>query len=255
MPRYVYASPIVLGKTDWIKQVCQERTAREYESASERQKREFWQFLGIDKWTAWLQHTDQGDYFIHCIEGDSSDRISAGLRKKIEEQHPVGLWIRDFYLEGLGKDYQDPSAQPQLEQILDLDVDCEITKNSEIVSRGFCFPLLPGKTAAHVEFCRACMEEKRELFESSLRSFGIRKISKYLQRAERQDYVVYYQELDVTRSREFQLQRPHETFAPFCWVSEMLTDHTGMDYDARCPRLEFLISASMEAVALVGSAG
>lgn len=247
MARYVYASPIIPGKTEWIKGLCQQRTQLEWELANEQQKREFWQFLGIQHWTAWVQHLPQQDFFIHCFEGDSFQRTTAALQKKIQERHPVALWIQDFYKEGLGRDYADNSSRVQIHQILDIELEGPA---GEYSCRGFCFPLLPGKSAAHVEYCKDCLGPKQAQFEETLKIFGIRKITKFFQQSEGQDYVVYYEEYNP----EYRRLAPENHPSPVDWLSQMLESHTGLSRQEHEPQVELLISATPEAVALASTA-
>lgn len=255
MTRYVYVSPILPEKTEWIKDLCQERTQTDWQSAHEQQKREFWQFLGINQWTAWIQYTQTQNYFIHCIEGESFERMSAALRTKINEKHPVALWIQDFYRQGLGKNYDQSPAEAQVEEILDVSVDIDFLPNSPCISRAFCYPLLPAKAQEHIAFCQECQGPQRPQFEAILQNFGIQRITKFIQRSKDQDYLVYYQELDLERCRQFQQTDPEHTYAPCQWNSRALTAHTGLSPEERKPKLEFLISANPEKVALAGAHG
>lgn len=205
MNRFCYCSRVLPGKEDLL---------RKYWSRKEDDEH-FWDALQMTGFAAWLQ----GDRLIHCLEGASLEGIFSGLREQIPKKDPVALRFHAFYLEVLGKDYSDPSAQPQIECLMDVE-----RPGGEVVEkRGRCFPLRPEKEQAVREFKRT----------DWLHLFSITRYTKWLQQTPEGPILITYTEHDGPR--------PKAPESPL-WkeVAEAFSDATGLSAKELVPQVERL---------------
>ncbi len=246
MPRYVYASQILPGKADLVTQVYRQK--REHPELVQEGDG-FRQAIGLTGWDSWIHHSHRGDFFIHGLECNDLEELFTNLQQQIHEGHPRALWLKDFYLDILGKDYSHPSATPEVEPVLNLDIPGELNQQRPIVSRGFVYPLLPTKVNEHREFCRQCAGEHRMRVQDSCQQFGIVKHQKYIQKTPHQDYVVIYQEkVAWTPEEEKQVSEKAEQNPSWRWVSDVLRKHTGLKQEQLNPRVEPLCRTTPQQV-------
>lgn len=238
MGRFVYASPVLPGKTDAIREHNRHKGKQVHDAAFQEAEDAFWGVLGLTGWNCWLQKIGESHYHIHCLEGVSLSRIFSGLRSLITEKNPMACKLHAYYQNVLGKDYRDPSAQPQLEQLIDVVVD---TASPVQFCCGYAYPLLPGKTEAHREYTLAL---DPQVMAEALRPWGYRRLVKWLQRTPHGDFLVYYRESTVPleeHKRQFQraLQSSslHRGF-------EALERDTGLTRESLDPSIEFLLDHS-----------
>lgn len=238
MPKFVYASPLIAEKSSVVRYVYRQKRENPQMVGDETS---FRLALGLEGWQAWLQKTPQGDFFVHYLETDQLDKVFTRIHTLIQQEYPKALWLRDFYLEVLGRDYSDPSAAPTLLQLADMEAAGPFPDRGEIVSQGYLLPLLPKKIDAYREFCRQIMGEHRGRYQESLYHLHITKTSLYLQRSLAHDHIIVYRE-KILLPQEY-ARRPHEVRAAnpsYQWVSNQLMNLTGLAFDQLEPNLEYL---------------
>ncbi|MDP1835170.1 MAG: hypothetical protein Q8K75_04490 [Chlamydiales bacterium] len=238
MPRFVYASPILPGKSELVRHVYAHM--KEHPEL-DRDTQQFNQLVGLDSWQSWLQKTPSRDYFIHAMEAKSVEDLFNKLQEQILPGHPRAQWLRDFYLDILGKDYAHYSAMPDIELLIDIDIPIMHADQSEIQSRAFVWPIRPNRLHDHREFCRQCAGEYRYRVHDALRQFGITKSVRYLQKTSHQDYLVVYQELLVrTPELEVQMRKADQSNPSWLWLSSVLSAHTGLTSEQLTPQVTSL---------------
>ncbi len=107
MPKFVYASPILPGRTDLLRQIFTQKRER---SELDRDTESFNAAIGLQRWQGWLQKTPDRDYLIHSIDTVNLEEMFSKLQEQIKLGHPRARWLRDLYLDTLGKDYAHPSV-------------------------------------------------------------------------------------------------------------------------------------------------
>ncbi len=236
MPRFVYASPILPGKTDLLRQVLiQKRERPELEKDSEG----FNELIGLEKWQGWLQRTPGRDYLIHSLDTISLEELFSKLHDQIKVGNPRAQWLRDLYLDTLGKDYAHSSAMPELELLFSTDIPTQDLEQGEVLSQAFLYPLRPNKTMEHREFCRQCIGEYRFRYQDAARQFGITRASRYLQKAPHQDYLlIYHEHVPFTLEQENQASKAREQNPSWQWLASHLMAHTGLTMEQLKPDLE-----------------
>lgn len=226
MPKFVYASPVLPGKTHLIEQVYAYKTEHPDRDDSSLT---FNELIGLDGWQAWLQRTSTRDFFIHGIETRNIEELFSRLQDQIQLGHPKAQWLRDFYLDVFGKDFSHPTATPDLESLISVDVPNNSSLPGHVYTRGFVFPIRPNKAFDHREFSRQCMGEFRFRVLDTCNQFGITKLTHYLQKTPHQDYLVCYEERAVlTPEEEHKLAQKRSTNPSWQWFSSVLSAHTGV---------------------------
>ncbi len=246
MPRFLYASPILPGKTELVRQVyAQKREHPEFEKNAQN----FNTLIGLDRWQCWLQHTPTRDYFIHCIETRSLEELFAKLQEQIQSGHPQAQWLRDFYLDAFGKDYAHPSAVPDIEPLFNMEIPSQDIEQGDIFSRGFVYPLRPNKVQEHREFCRQAQGEYRMRMHDACRQFQITKVNRFLHKTPHQDYLVLYQEyIPFTPEQDEQAQKARKNNPSWQWLSDILIAHTGLTLEQLEPKIEALTKQPIAAI-------
>ena len=230
MPRFVYASPVRPGKSAVIRQVyAKKRTQGDFEPGD----KPFWEPLEMTGWNCWLQIDKPHNWFIHCLEGRSLVSIFAGLRQQIAKGDAYALWLRQFYLEVLGKDYKDLGIEPQLTRIFDFETGIQ----GDLVGRGFVLPLLTGQASSQVEYCQMCMYDPE--YKDVLCHFGIARLTKFLQQTPAGELLIVYQEIEREKLSQLTVLSQQSAHHP-AWLrteAQMIAD-TGKPW--RAPELEYL---------------
>jgi len=169
-------------------------------------------------------------------------RIFQGLRNQISARNPMALKLQAFYLEVLGKDYSSVKAEPQIEQIFDLQLSNPLQTSSQsgkIIKRGLVYPLLAHQEQAHRLFRKEAMGAKRARYEASIGAFGIFHASTWLQttsQGPQGKWIVFYSEGQANLPKEA-LQEGSPQWQE---ISKELMAHTGVSYAALTPDIEWL---------------
>jgi hypothetical protein len=120
MKRFCYCSKVLPGCSDAVRAHWKNKPAsREIDLQEEA----FWDHLKMTGFDSWLQKRADGDWIVHCLEGQALELIFKGLREKIAAQNPVACSLQKFYKDVLGKEYASVEAEPQLELLFDLGFD------------------------------------------------------------------------------------------------------------------------------------
>lgn len=247
MPKFVFSSPIIVGKSDVVRYVYRKRRENPQLVGNEG---DFHQKLGVTEWQTWLQKTPRGHFFIQSLQIESLNQLFSSLQTLIRQEDPKALWLRDFYLEILGRDYTDPSAAPTLLPLFQWDLELPYYhERGEIISQGYLLPLLPKKIDAYREFCRQISGEHRGRIEETCRQFSIGKVAFSLQKTLAYDYIMIYREKALLPQEL--AKRPHEIRASspaYQWVSNQLMDLSGLPFDQLEPQLESLSPQPLSAL-------
>jgi hypothetical protein len=227
MPRYCYCSQIKPGKSDAVKAHWQEKS-----SDPSPEEIAFWTALGMTGFESWLQHSPQGDFLIHCLEGESLESIFKGLRQQIEAGNAIATRLHLFYQEVLGKDYRLLATQPHIECLLDIALQ---PTSSESTKKGYFFPLLPHKEEAHRRFRQESMTGKRRRHEASMKAFGVHRLTSWLQQTGDGPYIIVYTERSTDAPTPSYVDSPE-------WeeIAALLMDQTGLPRDQVSPDTEWL---------------
>jgi hypothetical protein len=243
--RHVYVSTVLPGMSCTIRE--RHRREKEQGAALEPAKAEFFRILGVTGWNCWLQHLPQGDFHVHCLEGEALPQILSRLRRLISEDHPLALELHDYYKKVLGKDYGDRRSEPQAELLVDLTID--ESGPIECVA-GYCLPLLSGKTAAHR---RATLELDLEAIMGALRPLGYGRFTKWLQRTPAGDFLTYYTELTIPFGRQRALMGEAAHCPKLSVGLANLKRDTGIEIENLHPDLEFLTAGQPHALSGAGA--
>lgn len=230
MQRFCYRSHLLPGKVQAIRDHWRKKP-----KTAERQQQEiqFWQHLKMTGFNSWLQRTSEGDFLIHCLEGESLPHIFKGLRETIAASDPVALGLQRFYLDVLGKDYALPEAEPHIELLMNI-------SNPKVsvapIKRGFFFPLLPHKEQEHRLFRKEAMGSLKSRHLASMEAFGVAHLSCYLQHTPQGKVIVMYSE---AQENPAVTQRGRNSNA---WkeISAILSAHTGLAQEELTPDIEWL---------------
>jgi hypothetical protein len=233
MGRFCYISQILPSKSELVREMWKKRVPNE-EPAIHTQ---FWNYLGMTGFEGWLQQTEQGAYLIHCLEGESLQRIFKGLRELIAKGNSFAVKLQNFYQNVLGKNYASLEAEPHIESMLDI----ALPSSEKIVKRGFFFPLLSHKEEAHRLFRQESMGAKKERHETSMKAFGVSRLSTWLQSTTAGKYIVVYSERHV-HTPTTPAARLSQAKGSSAWqeISSILCDHTGLKPDELSPDSEWL---------------
>ena len=233
MGRFCYISKILPGKSELVREMWKNRTPNEEPAIHT----EFWNALGMTGFDSWLQETAGGDYMIHCVEGDSLQRIFKGLRELIAKGNSFALKLQNFYHDVLGKNYALPESEPHIENMLDI----SLPSSEKIIKRGFFFPLLLHKEEAHRLFRKESMGEKKKRHEASMMAFGVSRLSTWLQSTPEGKYIVVYSERHVNTPKTSKA-RLDQSKGSSAWqeISSILCDHSGLTPDELSPDSEWL---------------
>jgi len=236
MPRFCYVSKILPGKSDTIrnhwKTKLEDNTAQK-----EAEDADFWKELKMTGFESFLQPTPVGDFMIHCLEGESLEKIFEGLRKQITANNKIALNLANFYQNTLGKDYQKPEAEPEIEFLLDVHVPTNLPQ----VKKAFFYPILADKVEAHRQFRKDSNGEKKMRHEASMKAFNVSHLSVWLQKVGHEYYSVVYTErrpdsqCDAAKRLERGMNSPE-------WqeIAKTLQEHTGLSHNELSPNVEWL---------------
>lgn len=233
MSRFLYVSPVVPGKTKEVRYHYQKEENEEERDA-------FWKQLGMTDFDCWLQHHHGLDYLVHCLEGESLERIFRGLRNEIARGNPIAKKLHAYYLNVLGKDYSSPKVIPDIELVFDMEFPIE--EGKECYQRGFMFPLLPDQVHAHKEHCQLMMDGERSVIQDSCTTFGLARMTKWIQRTLVCYYIVVYQETTFHPAETPKRDGLMTASNSYQTISKSLMSHTGLSYENLSPNMEWLKS-------------
>lgn len=234
MGRFCYCSKILPGKTDLVYEHWKNMPINAYTSEDNVK---FWHHLSMTGFDSWLQPTSKGDFMIHCLEGESLEKIFKGLRAQISTGNPLAIKLKNFYENVLGKNYNDPSVEPHIELLQNISLPASFST----IKRAFCYPLLSHKEDEHRRFRTECMGAKRERQEAMMRSFGVSHLSTWLQHATEGKYIIVYTErkIETPLTSDARLAQGENTSA---WheIAEILMNHTGLKASELSPDVFWL---------------
>jgi len=236
MGRWCYCSKVLPGKTNQIREHWKSKEIQQDVYNQEDEER-FWEHLRMTGFDSWLQSTPNGDFMLHCLEGDSLGQIFKGLREQIETRNPIALKLQHFYLTVLGKDYSLSDAAPSIEGLVDI----SLPSSTEYIKRAFLYPLLPRKEGEHRYFSQQAMGEKRGRHEAMMCAFGVSHLSTWLQTTSHGKYVVVYTErhINTPQNPNSRLEQGQDS-AEWSEIASDLTSHTGLKMDELSPDVEWL---------------
>ena len=248
MPKFLYASPILPGKSELVRQIFR----RQNESGTSPWDQGLAEAVGLYGCQAWLQRTPQRDYFVQCLETANFMELFTQFQNQVELRNPHALWLRDFYLTTLGKDFGHHSAAPHTSCSLTMDLPTPGQRKTYI--EGFALPLQTNKLSAYLEFCRQATGEFLYRFQEAYQRFGATHISYFLQRTAAQNLLLIYQEsLQMPAEQKMSQRRDIRDQSPACqWLTNSLTHLTGLPFDALQPSSEMLMQGLRRSEAKTG---
>lgn len=241
MPRLVYASAILPGKLEYVRLVYKQKRES---TGNETEHDDFFKAIGLKGWRCWLQTIRNRPFFIHCLETPNFDYLFDALIEQIEMGHPKAVWIRDFYLESLGKDYTDITAKPILEPLFDMEIDT-FDHSDPTIAEGYIYPLIPNRASLHREFNRQLLGEYRVRVQDACYKQRITRLTHWLQKTPMQDFIITYRERKRTNHPVDTLKLANENTS-YKWFSEQLCDHSGLSLEELEPKLEYLTDPIIE---------
>ncbi len=237
MNRFCYCSKILPGKSNAVRQHWENKHAQRDDKMIQADI-EFWNYIQLSGFDSWLQPTPQGDYMIHCLEGESLSTIFERLREQIQDKNSVALKLHKFYLDVLGKDYANPQSEPQIENIFDITLP---SPSDGFIKRGFFYPLLNHKEKEHRHFRKEAMGEKKGRHEASMKAFNVSKLTVWLQTVQDKKFLVVYSEraknTPETSAKRLEMGKNSEAWQE---IAATLADHTGLDLSQLSPDVEWL---------------
>lgn len=236
MPKFLYASAILPGKSELVRQIFR----RQNESGTSPWDRGLSEAIGLEGWQVWLQRTSRRDYFVHSVETANFLDLFAGFQEQVEKRNPQALWVRDFYLTTLGKDFGHHSAAPHISSSLTMDL--TLSTQRELYSEGYVLPLLPEKLPSYLEFCRQANGEYLYRFQEAYQRLGVGHVSYFLQRTPSQSLLIVYQKgVRLLPEHHHRMMREIREQFPACqWLYNCLTTLTGLPAEALQPETELL---------------
>lgn len=237
MGRFCYCSKLLPGQSNFARDHWKNKAAT---TTPEMKAAEMncWSHLKMTSFESWLQKTPQGDFLIHCLEGESLQQIFKGLREKIASCQGFALRLQHFYQTVLGKNYALPETEPHIEPLLDISLP---PLSEGVMKRGFFFPLLPHKEEAHRRFRQEASTSQRGRHEASMRAFGVTRLSTWLHHAPEGKRIVVYTERCLSTPHTSS-ERLHvgESSPEWQGIAATLMDHTGLSYEGLSPDVEWL---------------
>lgn len=147
------------------------------------------------------------------------------------------MQLHAFYLDALGKDYQNSEAEPHIQSLINI----SLPTSSTYIKRAFLYPLLPHKEADHLRFRKEAMGEKKARHEAMMRAFGVSDLSTWLQSTPFGKYIIVYTERHSGTPATSEA-RLHQGDGSMAWkeISAELMDHTGLGYSDLSPDVAWL---------------
>jgi hypothetical protein len=235
MGRYCYCSRVLPGKVDTVRGRRASKAANK-ELFNEETEREFSKAVQMTRFESWLQTSPYGNFFIHCVEAESLKAVFEGIRGQIAAGNKIALNLHAFYLDVLGKDYRSPKAEPVMECVMDIAL---TPATPSMIKKGFVYPLLSHKEQDHRKFRKESMGPKKTRHETSLKAFGVSRLTNWIQETPEGKYIVVYTERS-TNGEASELRERGRTSPEWQEIAKELVDHTGLPYEALNPEVEWL---------------
>lgn len=201
---------------------------------SSEEKTIFLKEMGLSSWQFWMQKNDDQIFFLHFLEGPMADKpefVATRFQLLVDERQTCAVHLQNLF----------PAISDSIkkvEKVLELDFSEE--EPASQFPCCFFYPLLPGKVKDHREYCRQAMNEKKEQTRQACRDFGISHLSKWIQKKDQSDYVLYYQKLvlsiDVCREHFLSLKSNLKAQA----ATQSLREQTGLSFEELFPVSEFI---------------
>jgi hypothetical protein len=159
--------------------------------------------------------------------------VLKGSFKEAIKQNPFAGWLNEVFQRHLSPEYSLLNSMLKVDQVLHLSID------PAHPSQGFdlCYllPLLPHKVDAHLEYCRAAMNEKKEPTIAACKSFGMVDLKKWIQVSPLRSYVLYYQKMaePIDQDKEDFLALKDDPKA--LQATQTLRDQTGLTFEELSP--------------------
>ncbi len=230
MPRFCYCSKVLPGKAEAI------RDHWKHKAKSSDEDGAFWEKVALTGFHAWLQPAFQGDFMIHCLEGDSLESVFTNLRELILQKNSFAIRLWSYYKEVLGRDYSELSSQPTIESLLDVALPC----STPIVKKAFIYPLLPEKVEAHRKFRMEASSARKSRHEASMSAFRVSRLSVWLQTAPIGPYCIVYTERAPNLEQSAEKRLEAGTTPEWQEIAAILQEHTGLSYKELSPNVEWL---------------
>lgn len=237
MPRYCYCSKILPGKNETVRAHWAARKAAHLDEVYREAEKKIWDDIQMVGFESWLQTTRHGDFMINCLEGNSLIGLFQGLTNQIAAGNFIAVDLHAFYLEVLGVDYRNPNLEPQLDCTLDIDFSSPDTPGTK---RSFICPLLPNKEEEHRNFMADAMGSKRADPEAVMKTFGISRLTSWIQSTEEGKYVVTYAEYENKLENRSKIKPKGENSPEWQSISRELMSHTGLSAEELIPNIEWL---------------
>jgi hypothetical protein len=237
MPRYCYCSKILPGKNEIVRAHWAARKAAHKDEVYREAEKKIWDDIQMVGFESWLQQTRQGDYMINCLEGNSLKGLFQGLTSQIAAGNFIAVGLHAFYIEVLGVDYLNANLEPQLDSTLDVSFP---SSDEPGTKRSFICPLLPHKEEEHRNFMANAMSNKRVDLEAAMKTFGISRLTSWIQITEERKYVVTYAEYEKRLENRSKIKPKGENSPEWQSISLELMSHTGLSAEELIPNIEWL---------------
>ncbi len=229
MTRFLFASAILSGSSELVRQACLRPIGREPATLWHQ---DLAREIGLNHWQGWLQHTPGKDYLIQSIETHHLVELFVRFEEQVEMKNPQATRLRDFLLGTLGKDFGHHSAAPSINLSLNMEL-AQIPPPT--ISKGYVLPILPDKSRSYLEFCRQALGEYLYRFQEAYQRLGVTHISYFLQQTPSQNLLVIYQE----NQQQSRLAQHSSAQFPACrWLFQGLVNFTGLSLEHLNPSPE-----------------
>lgn len=245
MTRYVTVHPVLPGQSEKIREeYITQRDAKRSSYYSEPVQ-DYFRQTGIEQWEAWLQHLQGRDYLLMALETEDYHASWAALRRLIAEGHPIAMGAHERYWQQLGVDFNDASTVPSLEQVFHMEFPGKVD-NEDVIGRSFAYPLHEECVEAHRRYSHKAMNALRGRTLINAMGFGIKRLTRWIQRSKEGFYVVFYME-KPKHCWEGDKERFHERLgAPGTReIMSIYEEHTGISPSEQYADVEVLWSAEI----------
>ena len=243
MAKILYASPVLPNKAEFIR-ILYSNNRTNALSECDGEVAEFMEDLGVSRWQGWLQKFHQNHLFIQEIDVEDSKTFFEDFFEEIRSLNPIAEWLRNFYLEAFGRDYTDPSAKPNVEQLLSFEI--PYFGDTDVIDcTSYALPLPENRLGTFREFCRQLNGEGRGQLQKYCYANRFVKLMHSVQRIGSQNFILFYTERlsELANASEENFEENDQ------WYRSQLIASTGLDKSALEPEIELacgdLLSAAV----------